>query len=74
MGKIVTLGEVVSDGYREPASSEVVMPFTARPGGAPGNVAAAAAKRRQFGAMRALPTRQELEQFMDTRADAPVSV
>ena len=44
MGKIVTLGEVVADVYREEATSEVEMPFTARPGGAPANVAVAAAK------------------------------
>ena len=44
MGKIVTLGEVVADVYREDAPSEVEMPFTARPGGAPANVAVAAAK------------------------------
>lgn len=44
MGKIVTLGEVVADVYREQAPSEVELPFTARPGGAPANVAVAAAK------------------------------
>lgn len=44
MGKIVTLGEVVADIYRENIPSEVEMPFTARPGGAPANVAVAAAK------------------------------
>ena len=44
MGKIVTLGEVVADVYREDMPSEVEMPFTARPGGAPANVAVAAAK------------------------------
>ena len=44
MGKIVTLGEVVADVYREEMPSEVEMPFTARPGGAPANVAVAAAK------------------------------
>ncbi len=44
MEKIVTLGEVVADVYREEASSEVELPFTARPGGAPANVAVAAAK------------------------------
>ncbi len=44
MGKIVTLGEVVADVYREDAASEVELPFTARPGGAPANVAVAAAK------------------------------
>ena len=44
MGKIVTLGEVVADIYREDAPSEVELPFTARPGGAPANVAVAAAK------------------------------
>ena len=44
MGKIVTLGEVVADVYREKSSSEVELPFTARPGGAPANVAVAAAR------------------------------
>jgi fructokinase len=44
MGKIVTLGEVVADVYREEAPSEVELPFTARPGGAPANVAVAAAR------------------------------
>jgi fructokinase len=44
VGKIVSLGEVVADVYREDMSSEVEMPFTARPGGAPANVAVAAAK------------------------------
>jgi fructokinase len=44
VGKIVTLGEVVADVYREEAPSEVEMPFTARPGGAPANVAVAAVK------------------------------
>lgn len=44
MGKIVTLGEVVADVYREDTPSEVELPFTARPGGAPANVAVAAAR------------------------------
>jgi fructokinase len=44
VGKIVTLGEVVADVYREQAPSEVELQFTARPGGAPANVAVAAAK------------------------------
>ena len=44
MGRIVTLGEVVADVYRERSSSEVELPFTARPGGAPANVAVAAAR------------------------------
>lgn len=44
VGKIVTLGEVVADIYREATPTEVEMPFTARPGGAPANVAVAAAK------------------------------
>src|ERR671920_598755 len=42
LGKIVTLGEVVSDIYRDESESEVELPFTARPGGAPANVAVAA--------------------------------
>jgi fructokinase len=44
VGKIVTLGEVVADVYRESFPSEVEMALTARPGGAPANVAVAAAK------------------------------
>ena len=44
MAKIVTLGEVVADVYREQAPSAVELPFTARPGGAPANVAVAAAR------------------------------
>ncbi|CAN5252978.1 aminoimidazole riboside kinase [soil metagenome] len=44
MGKIVALGEVVADIYRDESSSNVEMPFTARPGGAPANVAVAAAR------------------------------
>ena len=44
MGKIVALGEVVADIYRDEDSSNVEMPFTARPGGAPANVAVAAAR------------------------------
>ncbi|MBD0280884.1 MAG: carbohydrate kinase [Thermoleophilaceae bacterium] len=44
MGKIVTLGEVVADVYRERSPSAVELPFTARPGGAPANVAVAAAR------------------------------
>ncbi len=44
MGRIVTLGEVVADVYRERSASEVELPFTARPGGAPANVAVAAAR------------------------------
>ena len=44
MGKIVALGEVVSDIYRGEKPSEVELPFVARPGGAPANVAVAAAR------------------------------
>ena len=44
MGKIVALGEVVSDIYRAESSSPVELPFVARPGGAPANVAVAAAR------------------------------
>ncbi|MEJ7871222.1 MAG: carbohydrate kinase [Rubrobacteraceae bacterium] len=44
MGKIVALGEVVSDIYRDESKSDVEMPFTARPGGAPANVAVATAR------------------------------
>ena len=44
MGKIVTLGEVVSDIYMGEEISDVEMGFVARPGGAPANVAVAAAR------------------------------
>ncbi len=44
MGKIVALGEVVADIYRGESTSEIELPFTARPGGAPANVAVAAAR------------------------------
>lgn len=44
MVKIVALGEVVADVYREEATSEAEMRFTSRPGGAPANVVVAAAK------------------------------
>ena len=45
MGKIVTLGEVVSDIYRGEEISEVELGFVARPGGAPANVAVAASRQ-----------------------------
>lgn len=44
MGKIVTLGEVVSDIYRGEKLSDVELGFIARPGGAPANVAVAASR------------------------------
>ncbi len=44
MGKIVALGEVVADIYRGEDRVAVEMPFTARPGGAPANVAVATAR------------------------------
>jgi fructokinase len=44
LGKIVALGEVVADIYRDESKSAVEMPLTARPGGAPANVAVAAAR------------------------------
>ena len=44
MGKIVALGEIVADIYRDESASSVEMPFTARPGGAPANVAVAASR------------------------------
>ena len=44
MGEIVSLGEVVADIYRDEGGSPVELPFTARPGGAPANVAVAAAR------------------------------
>ena len=47
MGGIVCFGEVVVDIYRDEGPAEVEIPFTARPGGAPANVAVAAAKLGQ---------------------------
>ena len=44
MSRIVSLGEVVADIYRDESTSPVEMAFTARPGGAPANVAVVAAK------------------------------
>ena len=44
LGKIVALGEVVSDIYRGEELSDVELGFVARPGGAPANVAVAAAR------------------------------
>lgn len=44
MGKIVAMGEVVADIYRNEGPSPVELPFVARPGGAPANVAVAASK------------------------------
>jgi len=44
LGKIVGLGEVVADVYRDESRSEIELPFTARPGGAPANVTVAAAR------------------------------
>ncbi len=44
MEKIVALGEVVADIYRDESTSEIELPFTARPGGAPANVAVAATR------------------------------
>jgi fructokinase len=44
LAKIVALGEVVADIYRGESPSEIELPFTARPGGAPANVAVAAAR------------------------------
>lgn len=44
MGRIVALGEVVSDIYRGERISDVELGFVARPGGAPANVAVAASR------------------------------
>ena len=44
MGKIVALGEVVSDIYRGEEISDAELGFIARPGGAPANVAVAASR------------------------------
>ena len=38
------MGEIVSDIYRDESESDIEIPFTARPGGAPANVAVAAAR------------------------------
>ena len=46
MSGILGLGEVVADIYRDRSESPVELPFTARPGGAPANVAVAAARLR----------------------------
>ncbi len=43
----MALGEVVADIYRDESASEIELPFTARPGGAPANVAVAAARLGQ---------------------------
>lgn len=40
----MALGEVVADIYRDEGDSSVEMPFTARPGGAPANVAVSASR------------------------------
>jgi fructokinase len=42
--RIVAVGEVVADIYRNESESPVELPFTARPGGAPANVAVAASR------------------------------
>ena len=47
MGRIVAIGEVVADVYRDESDSAVELPFIARPGGAPANVAVAAARLGQ---------------------------
>ena len=44
MSGIVAAGEVVADIYRDESASSVELPFTARPGGAPANVAVAATR------------------------------
>jgi fructokinase len=44
LAKLVALGEVVADIYRDESTSEIELPFTARPGGAPANVAVAASR------------------------------
>lgn len=44
MGKIVALGEVISDIYRGEELSDVELGFVARPGGAPASVAVAASR------------------------------
>jgi sugar/nucleoside kinase (ribokinase family) len=47
LGKLVALGEVVLDIYRNEGQSPVELPFTTRPGGAPANVAVATARLGQ---------------------------
>src|SRR5919199_2204088 len=44
LDRIVALGEVVADVYPEETHSAVELPLTARPGGAPANVAVAASR------------------------------
>ena len=44
LDRIVALGEVVADVYWEATPSAVELPLTARPGGAPANVAVAASR------------------------------
>jgi fructokinase len=44
MGRIVALGEVVADIYRSESENPAELPFVAHPGGAPANLAVAAAK------------------------------
>jgi len=44
VGKIVSLGEVVADIYRDGIGTGMGMPFTARPGGSPANKAVAIAR------------------------------
>jgi fructokinase len=44
LGRIVALGEVVADVYRKETPSAVELAFTARPGGAPANVAVATSR------------------------------
>jgi fructokinase len=44
LGRIVAVGEVVADVYRDEGGSAGELSFTARPGGAPANVAVAAAR------------------------------
>jgi fructokinase len=67
VAKIVTLGEVVADVYRERAPSDVELPLTARPGGAPANVAVAAAR---LGAQSAFIGRLGDDLFGDFILDA----
>ena len=64
MGRIVAIGEVVADIYRDESSSAVELPFTARPGGAPANVAVAAARLGEEAAVSGRVGRELFGEFI----------
>ena len=61
------MGEVISDIYRGEGESPVELPFTARPGGAPANVAVAAAR---LGEQAAFVVSGHLREFSDSSRPA----